>query len=236
MYCASIKSIFVNIKFISNIYFLMIVFLFCWGEDLSHAGNLRVDRDCKDFVTQEQARAYFEHFGGSPGKNVDGLDNDRDGIPCESNPSLSNSPGRKDSRIEVLSSQFSGEVSRVIDGDTIVVSDASKKMTIRLSEIDCPEKDQSFGPEATQFTSDFVLGKMVTLKVSAVDKYGRRVAKVILSDGRDLNRALMIAGLAWWYERFSNDSSLGDLEAEARRKKIGLWKESRPIAPWVFRS
>ncbi len=225
-----------NIKFIPNICFFMIVFLFSWGEDLSHAGNLRVDRNCKDFVTQEQARAYFEYFGGSPSKNVDGLDNDRDGIPCESNPSLSDSPSGKDAWIEVPSSQFSGEVFRVIDGDTIVVSGASKKMTIRLSEIDCPETNQSFGPEATRFTSDLVLGKMVTLKVSAVDKYGRGVAKVILSNGQDLNRALMIAGLAWWYERFSNDTSLRDLEVEARRKKIGLWQESRPIAPWVFRS
>ncbi len=221
-----------KIKFIRKLIFSFTLFILCGGgDDLSHAGNLRVDRNCKDFVTQEQARAYFEYFGGSATKNVDGLDNDRDGIACESNPSLSDSPSEKDSRIEVLSSQFSGEVFRVIDGDTIVVSDASKKMTIRLSEID----DQSFGPEATQFTSDFVLGKMVTLKVSAVDKYGRRVAKVILPNGQDLNRALMIAGLAWWYERFSNDTSLRDLEAEARRKKIGLWQESHPIAPWVFR-
>ena len=225
-----------KIKFIRKLIFSFTLFILCGGgDDLSHADDLRVDRNCKDFVTQEQARAYFEHFGGSATKNVDGLDNDRDGIACESNPSLSDSPSKKDSRIEVSLSQFSGEVFRVIDGDTIIVSDASKKITIRLSEIDCPEKDQPFGPEATQFTSDFVLGKRVTLKVSAVDKYGRRVAKVILSDGQDLNSALMIAGLAWWYERFSNDTSLRDLEAEARRKKIGLWQENHPIAPWVFR-
>lgn len=203
--------------------------------DLARAGDLHVDRNCKDFVTQEQARAYFEYFGGSTRKNVDGLDNDRDGIACESNPSVSGSTRRKESRVEVSSRPFSGEVFRVIDGDTIVVSDVLKKVTIRLSEIDCPEKNQPFGLEATQFTSDLVLGKTVTLEVRSVDKYGRRVATVILPDGQNLNRALLKAGLAWWYAWFSSDLSLRDLEAEAREKKRGLWQKNNPVPPWDFR-
>ncbi len=222
-------------KFIPNMAFILIVVLVYGGADLSHAGDVRIDRNCKDFVTQEQARAYFEYFSGNAGKNVDGLDRDRDGIACESNPSVSGAPSGKDSRIAVSVSQFSGEVLRVIDGDTIVVSAASKKVTIRLSEIDSPEKDQAFGKEATKFTSDLVLGKTVTLSVSSVDKYGRRVAKVILADGQNLNRELVMAGLAWWYKWFSNDTTLGDLEAEARDKRLGLWQESKPTPPWVFR-
>jgi len=60
--------------------------------------------------------------------------------------------------------------------------------------------------------------------------------EVILPDGRTLNRELVKAGLAWWYQRYSEDESLGRLEAEARAAKRGLWTEPNPIPPWQFRS
>jgi hypothetical protein len=44
------------------------------------------DKDCKDFATHAEAQAYFEGRGGSPSDNVDRLDNDHDGIACESLP------------------------------------------------------------------------------------------------------------------------------------------------------
>jgi micrococcal nuclease len=42
-----------------------------------------VDRDCRDFATERAAQAYFDRRGGSRANNVDGLDNDRDGLACE---------------------------------------------------------------------------------------------------------------------------------------------------------
>jgi len=225
-----------NIKLIPKVAILVVFFLvYGVGDVLSRAAVFHVDKDCADFVTQEQAQAYFESLGGSPRNNVDRLDNDHDGIPCESNVSVSNLGGNEGSQVKMPSIQFSGEVIHVVDGDTIIVSDILNRTTIRLSEIDCPEKNQSFGDEATEFTSGLVLGKTVTLNVVAVDKYGRRVASVILSNGQNLNRELIKAGFAWWYKWFSQDTTLGDLEAEARHKKIGLWQEKKPIAPWVFR-
>jgi hypothetical protein len=44
------------------------------------------DKDCKDFATYGQAQAYFEGRSGSPSNNADRLDNDHDGIACESLP------------------------------------------------------------------------------------------------------------------------------------------------------
>lgn len=44
------------------------------------------DKDCSDFVTQNEAQAYFESKGGSPTNNVDRLDSDHDGTACESLP------------------------------------------------------------------------------------------------------------------------------------------------------
>lgn len=42
------------------------------------------DKNCPDFKTHAEAQNYFSSKGGSATNNVDGLDNDHDGIACES--------------------------------------------------------------------------------------------------------------------------------------------------------
>ncbi len=130
---------------------------------------------------------------------------------------------------------FSGRVVGVSDGDTIKVMHNGKAEKIRLHGIDCPEKAQPFGTKAKEFTSAMVFGKAVTVQVIDMDRYGRTVADVILPDGRVLNRELITAGLAWWYKRYSQDKSLGLLEAEARAARRGLWADPHPVPPWEFR-
>ena len=46
--------------------------------------NTGDDKDCSDFATHDEAQAYFTSKGGSPSNNVDKLDNNHDGIACES--------------------------------------------------------------------------------------------------------------------------------------------------------
>ena len=123
-----------------------------------------------------------------------------------------------------------------MDGDTIEVMHLGEAERIRLNGIDCPEKAQAFGQRAKQFTSDLAFGKVVTVKVMGHDRYGRTVGEVALPDGRNLNRELVKVGLAWWYQRYSNDATLGQLESEARATKRGLWSDPQPIPPWKFRS
>lgn len=98
-----------------------------------------------------------------------------------------------------------------------------------------PEKKQQFGTRAKQFTSEQAFGKVVTVKESGRDRYGRTLAEVILPDGRSLNKALLKAGLAWWFRKYSKDISLGDLEDEARLAKRGLWADKEPVPPWEWR-
>lgn len=130
---------------------------------------------------------------------------------------------------------FAGRVVGVTDGDTIKVMHNGKAEKIRLNGIDCPEKAQPFGTKAKQFTSGMVFGKTVTVHVTDTDKYGRTVADVILPDGRVLNRELVAAGLAWWYQRYSKDKSMGQLEADARAARRGLWADPDPVPPWCWR-
>jgi hypothetical protein len=71
--------------------------------------------------------------------------------------------------------------------------------------------------------------------VDTVDRYGRTVGEVFLPDGANLNKQIVGAGYAWQYKRYSKDPEYGDLEAEARTAKLGLWQDKNPIPPWQWR-
>lgn len=135
-----------------------------------------------------------------------------------------------------FASDFSGRVIGVSDGDTVKVLHNGKAKKIRLHGIDCPEKGQAYGNNAKQFTSAMVFGKDVTIKEHGLDKYGRTIGDVLLPDGRNLNRELVAAGLAWWYRKYAaKDSTLERLEAEALTAKRGLWADPNPTPPWCWR-
>ncbi len=134
-----------------------------------------------------------------------------------------------------LVNDFSAKVVNVIDGDTIEVLKNGQSFTVRLAWIDCPEMKQDYGLEAKQFTRKRAFHKIVKVKVINIDFYGRLVGEVILSESKSLNKELLKAGLAWWYQRYSDDESLGRLERKAKKAKLGLWKRKNPVAPWEFR-
>src|SRR5262245_8163947 len=134
------------------------------------------------------------------------------------------------------SSEHTGKVVAVIDGDTISVLLNSNAVRVRLNGIDCPEKNQPFGKRAKQFTSELAFGKTVTFMERGRDRYGRLIADVLLPNGRSLNRELVKAGLAWWYRKYAAaDWLLKDLEADARISRRGLWRDTTPVPPWEWR-
>lgn len=135
----------------------------------------------------------------------------------------------------VFALSFSGNVVKVSDGDTIQVMHDGHAEKIRLAGIDCPEKKQAFGQAAKRFTLDLAAQKVVTVKIETTDRYGRTVGEVILPGGKSLNRELVRAGYAWWYQKYSSDTTLGMLESEARAARRGLWADLNPVSPWAWR-
>jgi endonuclease YncB( thermonuclease family) len=131
---------------------------------------------------------------------------------------------------------YMARVVAVADGDTVTVLKGLAQIKVRLWGIDCPEKRQAFGDRAKRFTGDLAFGKVVTVAAYNGDRYGRTVAEITLPDGRNLNRELVRAGLAWWYQRYAPRArDYSDLEAEARAARRGLWADPAPVAPWDFR-
>jgi len=118
---------------------------------------------------------------------------------------------------------FTGLVVKITDGDTIQVLHDGKPERIRLVGIDCPERGEPYSEQATQLTSDLAANQTVTIRPETTDRYGRTVAAVILPDGRDLSQELLRAGMAIWYQKYSTDTELRDIEAAAKARHLGIW-------------
>jgi micrococcal nuclease len=122
-------------------------------------------------------------------------------------------------------------VQRVVDGDTLLLD---RGVRLRLMGVDTPETVkpnvavESFGPEATQFTRDFVAGGRVRLQFDQerVDRFGRWLAYVWVDD-RLLNEELLRAGLARWEPQFHYSLAMKTrfrrAEAAARSAGRGIW-------------
>jgi micrococcal nuclease len=132
---------------------------------------------------------------------------------------------------------FTARVTRVKDGDTFVVVDSlQKEHTIRLQGVDCPEKKQAYGSEATEFTTKAILGKTIVVKVVNIDKYYREVAWITYDKKYNLSRELLKVGLAWHYREYDNSKYLRQLENKAKKLKVGLWIDINPIYPSIWRT
>jgi len=132
------------------------------------------------------------------------------------------------------------KVVKVTDGDTVHVLDQSKtRYKIRLGGIDAPERKQAFGRKSTQNLAKYVAGEYIEVEYDKRDRYGRIVGK-LLKDGRDINLLQVKGGYAWHYKQYQNEQSAEDrtlynsAEAEARKKKLGLWS-AKAIPPWEWR-
>ncbi len=120
-----------------------------------------------------------------------------------------------------------GPVTKILDGDTYDIGG----LIVRTAGNDCPEKSQPYGSAAALAAKNLAFGKVVTIIVVAKrGPYGRVIARVKLPDGRDLGLELVKAGLAW-----ARCKAYRAAEAEARRRKIGLWADPKPIPPWKWR-
>ena len=132
----------------------------------------------------------------------------------------------------------------VLDGDTLKVQEFKTHnpvYSVRLAGVDAPEKNQEFGPQATQLVKGFVLNKSVKILVINIDRYNRKVGYVYFSGKNKhaseicLNNQIVSLGLAWFYYQYSKDPILKNLEEGARLMRIGLWIQDDPTPPWIFR-
>lgn len=132
---------------------------------------------------------------------------------------------------------FSGKVVKVIDGDTVeVLTHRNTKVRIRLHGIDAPEKHQAYGNKSRLFLASLIAGKEITVKNKGKDIYNRTLG-ILYYQNSDINAKMVSNGYAWAY-RYKNipsNKAMVSLEKQAKKKRLGLWRDKNPIEPWKFR-
>jgi len=156
------------------------------------AASAVVDRDCGDFASQAAAQNFFLDAGaGDPHR----LDADGDGVACESNPCpcigrASTAPqqfantGNTQPQDQTQTQgsavhRETGNVVRVVDGDTLVVRLGDRaQASVRMLGIDTPERGRCGAADATANLRRLApVGSTVHLvsdrTQAATDRYGR---------------------------------------------------------------
>lgn len=128
---------------------------------------------------------------------------------------------------------FSAKVVKVSDGDTITVLTQNKEsIKVRLYGIDAPETKQDFGKASKQYLSSLIAGRIVEVKSSGQDRYGRVLGTIYL-DNADINAKTVEEGYAWAFVKYSKIYAAQ--QSKAMKNKAGLWQQKDPQAPWDFR-
>ena len=130
----------------------------------------------------------------------------------------------------------------ISDGDTLTArcptEDAAhpyQQIKVRLAGIDAPEKRQAYGERSRQHLAGLCFKQQARLTVRTTDRYGRSVADVECK-GQDAGKELVRAGMAWHYRQYGTQHMhLASIEADARARRVGLWVDREPVAPWEFR-
>lgn len=127
-----------------------------------------------------------------------------------------------------------GEITQVTDGDSLTLkTEDGTEHSLRLYGIDAPEGGRPFSEAASAFVAKAALASVIVQVIGPLDRYGRKVGRVICADGQDLGLALVTAGLAWWQPKQApDDALLRDAEKEARQARRGLWEDDNPKPPW----
>lgn len=148
-------------------------------------------------------------------------------------------------------------VKRVSDGDTIVVVDGDRNITVRLACMDAPEvphtqkekqsqkildKNQfNWGIKAQSRVEQLLKkgGSRVVLTVTDTDQYGRKVSEVRLANGTFIQQVLIKEGLALVYRPYlkkcPSASIIEEAEADAKKKLRGVWGDPKFTPPWEYR-
>lgn len=129
-----------------------------------------------------------------------------------------------------------GTVVEVDDGDTVKVDVGERVLDVRVLGIDTPEVYfgvECYGPEASAFAKETLLGETVTLKTDPtqdkIDSYDRALRYIVLENGKNYSVLAARAGVAKNYVFEGNPVQLHDrivaAENEAQAANRGLWKE-----------
>ncbi len=140
----------------------------------------------------------------------------------------------------------------VVDGNTVVViGDHQERFKVVLAAVAAPQFGQPFHDQATASLSALTFRRKVTLKNERLFPNGVRVATIMAPEPKcheatcprkvDVGRLQVAAGMAWWMRDSATQQSTAEkqeyevAEFRAKARRLGLWADRNPVAPWLWR-
>jgi endonuclease YncB( thermonuclease family) len=136
----------------------------------------------------------------------------------------------------------------VYDGDTFRVIDPNgQELKLRVACIDAPEKKQALGIESRDYLRSLLAKNPNKLIVVEKERegYGRMVAEIFIPTGKGneeipISGMMIKDGMAYYYAQYSKNCSdnaerYAQLEKEAKRSRVGVWKNPNAMKPSEFR-
>lgn len=130
--------------------------------------------------------------------------------------------------------ELAPKITYFYDGDTVKIKDSFREYKLRLTDIDAPERNQSYGKTARRALIQLCKNSSVQTYITGIDKYQRNLGK-LTCDNQDVSIYMLKNGHAWFNRRYSMDYTLDVIEQESRLQKLGLWKQANPTPPWQWR-
>ena len=133
--------------------------------------------------------------------------------------------------------ELEGRVTAIHDGDTLTLSTGRGELRIRLDGVDAPEPGQPFARSARRSLSALCARKEAKVVERGKDDEGRILGSVTCGEV-DVNAEQVRRGFAWVHLRYLPlGSPLYEFEANARLRKLGLWRgRTPPVPPWEWRA
>ena len=138
----------------------------------------------------------------------------------------------------VQTAEPSHPVVKVVDGDTLDVLVDGKTTRLRLIGLDTPETVdprkpvQCFGKAASDKAKELLTGKTVRIEFDVsqgtLDKYGRTLAYVFLSNGTLFNEYMIAEGYGHEYTYnlpYKYQKEFKEAQRRAREEEKGLWAD-----------
>jgi micrococcal nuclease len=128
-----------------------------------------------------------------------------------------------------------GKALRIVDANTVVIqNDKGKQETVQLSGIDAPEIDQPDGIYAQEQLAKLIGGREIRVDAKGQSRPGIRIANLYVGKVW-VNCEMVQSGFAWVAPGRDPDTTLLVAEGRARVEGRGLWGQSNPTAPWIWR-
>lgn len=130
--------------------------------------------------------------------------------------------------------KFTDRVTKCVDGDTAYFKKAGYSRFLYVDTPESTNKIQPYGKTASKYTcTKLKKAKKIQLQYDGPkkDKYGRTLVWVWL-DGKLLQESLVKKGYVkkfYDYGTYSYEKRLRTLQAQAKKKKVGLWSGKKEI-------